>query len=85
MILLVVVTFSKKTFLFLPILSSIWAAIGIKSSATKKDTNKVETIDIPIFWPISLIMKFPEKRKGTKTIIVVSVAAKMERQTSFVP
>ena len=59
--------------------------MGMNSNATASETKRVEIIDTPICVPISLSKKLSEKRKGRKIITVVSVAATIERQTSFVP
>ena len=45
----------------------------------------MEMIDTPICDPMSRSRKLSEKRKGRKMMTVVSVAAAMERHTSFVP
>jgi len=42
-------------------------------------------IDTPIWYPKIRIKKFEANTNGKNTIIVVSVAANIERHTSFVP
>ncbi len=59
--------------------------MGTKSSATTSETSNVDTMEMPIFLPSNSIIKFEEKRKGRKTVTVVSVDATMDRHTSFVP
>ena len=57
----------------------------MKRRATKREIVRVEMIETPIWCPMSLIRKLSEKTKGRKTVTVVSVAARIERQTSRVP
>ena len=45
----------------------------------------VEIIETPTLNPSISTMKFLENKNGTKTVIVVSVDARIERQTSVVP
>jgi hypothetical protein len=45
----------------------------------------VDIIDTPTFLPISVIKKLLEKINGRKTVTVVRVEAKIDRQTSIVP
>ena len=72
-------------FMIFRLLRKAWVIIGTKSNATTNETNKVEMIDTPMCFPNKLMKKLVEKTKGKNTVIVVSVAAKIERQTSLVP
>ena len=58
---------------------------GISRSATTSETRRVEIMETPICLPIRPMKKFSENTKGRKTVMVVSVAASIDRQTSLVP
>jgi hypothetical protein len=62
-----------------------YVAIGISIRATRSDTDRVEIIETPIFFPIIFTMKLSEKINGIKTITVVSVDANIDLQISVVP
>jgi len=61
------------------------ANIGIRVRATIRETSRVEIIETLMWYPIVRMIKFDAKTKGKKTMVVVSVAAKIDRQTSLVP
>lgn len=72
--------------LFVPLhFKNACVIIGIRRSATTRDTTRVEMIETPICFPINPIKKLVENTKGKNTVIVVSVAANIDLHTSFVP